>query len=88
MKQFIKWLFTGKIDIPKHGDSYIFVTDNPNKAKIYAHAEDLWSFVFEIKNNAWRKYKHSEPKTDFVTAYKELINDELESFGLSQIDEI
>jgi hypothetical protein len=56
------------------------LTDNDNDSILnaYANAENNQNFIFELKYNFFRKWKHAEkdPTLDEVTeAFEELMND-------------
>ena len=52
--------------------------------KIYNKSEDLANFVWELKHNFWRKWKHDE--TDFtLDNYKEALCDLMEEHNINKI---
>jgi hypothetical protein len=58
---------------------YTFETEDVNEAKTLLKASDMACFIFELKNNLWRQFKHSD--YDY-TPYKKAVIDLLDEFGL------
>jgi hypothetical protein len=83
MKNFIKWLFgINTEDTTK----FMVITSDRLEAKRLAKANDMAGFIWELEANSWRKYKHNEPTTDFVTAYREIVRDLLEEYSINPDD--
>ncbi len=64
---------------------YTFETEDVNEAKAILKASDMACFIFELKNNLWRQFKH----TDYEYApYKKAVIDLLDEFGLLDLEDM
>ena len=62
----------------------VFETEDPQEARRLAKAMDMASFIWELKHNAWRKFKHTD--YDYEKAW-DAINELLEEFHID-IDDL
>jgi hypothetical protein len=84
MKNFIKWLFGKNTD---DTTKFLMITSDGLEAKRMTKSLDMALCLWDLQHNSWRIYKHREPDTDFVTAYRELISDNLSNYGIN-IDDL
>jgi hypothetical protein len=56
-----------------------FETEDENEAKTILKANDMACFIFELKNNLWRQFKHIDYEYE---PYKKAVIELLDEFGL------
>lgn len=61
-----------------------FLTDDPNEIKILAKANDMAMFIWELKHNGWRDFKHTD--YDYEPAWNK-INELLDQYKIN-IDDL
>jgi len=61
-----------------------FKSKDPQEIKRMARVDDLASFIWQLKNNSWREFKHTS--YDYLP-YKEKIEQMLEEHNIN-IDEL
>lgn len=83
IKSLIKWI---RDKFEMDSNVYIIATEDKTEALRITKASDMAICLWELEHNAWRRYKHEEPKEDFVTSFKELINDTYNDYGINTDD--
>jgi hypothetical protein len=58
---------------------YTFETEDEKEAKTLLKASDMACFIFELKNNLWRQFRHTDYEYE---PYKKAVIDLLDEFGL------
>ena len=61
----------------------IFKSDDPKEIKALAKAQDMALFIWELKHNAWREFKHTD--YEYEKAWDK-INDLLDKYNINPDD--
>jgi len=65
-----------------------FDLDNPEDLKSHLRcvkSSDMASFIWELKHNFWRKWKHDEDAFN-LSNYKEALGELMEEYGINMDD--